>query len=717
MDAEFVAHYLGSSMLTKGSTGLGSIQKPLKEKYFNFRKSAENKLGPEIGIRINPSGVVLLFPGSHPGQGNDEFYDISSIHFAEAVHFVHTKYKDKKPYFAFVPIDDSVAANAGKEKLFTQLDKKFKHLEKVSHPPMLACVMRRPTGVKAVDCHVFIVQHPDDALQMANMIHRFQAGPGHYDRRSFGPPASGPVHREMYPNPDVIPQNRDSAHEMGPPRDFRPGDREHDDYAIYRGRGLELRNDHFRTNEPPSPGDPERRGFEPNRSFDRNSANYTEFERRQSDDRYRNNYDDGRSRPINDRPIIDRPISDREIDQVERRPKEFRSNAGFVERDSFGREYQFDNAISHERQRSGESGPGRPRYGSDKSGAMSPRNEYGSRFDRHSDIIPHNRYNQYPNRPDIDPYTGPPVTGNVRDDVPPRRSYHEQSYPRPGGMQSPPHSPRGRSPPGAKTPPGTRSPRDKSPDTDVCSASNLESRQEFDANGKPIAKVPPNRHAGVRVLPSLPIPGARSQLKPVSPRADETSPNLKEGGKAPTYNFETIEDSDSDNPYDNAPDKRIKEDYRSDRSDRSVSEDIALVERLFDDATTQETDRAKDDGFKYGNSVYTNDQYNRYGGGIANPNQNAKRVSEPYSQHQQNKWSYQDEKDKYMNRDRDGWQGAYKSKSAQDFAQPSYGSEYSKDGQHGAKDAEIADMFSRLKTGRGAGHDVDFEKGLGYLPW
>ena len=656
-----------------------------------------------MGIRINPSGVVLLFPG----QGNDDFYDISSIHFAEAVHFVHTKHKDKKTYFAFVPIDESIAANTGQEKLFTQLDKKFKHLEKVSHPPMLACVMRRPTGVKAVDCHVFIVQHPKDALQMASMIHRFQAGPGHYDRRSFGPPASDPSYRDPYPNPDVIPQSRVSAHEMGPPRDVRPGNREPgEDYAIYRGRGLELRNDHFRANELPSPAEPDGRGFEPNRSFDRNSASYPGFERRSSDERYKNSYDDGRNRPI----------SDRELDNVERRPRELRTNAGFVERDSFGREFQFDNAISHERQRSGDSGPGRARYGSDRAGGMSPRNEYGGRFDRHSDIIPQGRYNQYPNRPDFEPYVGPPVTGNLRDDGPSRRTYHEQSYPRPGGPQSSPHSPRERSPPGVRTPPGSRSPRGKSPtpqDEEVCSASNLESRQEFDANGKPIAKVPPNRHAGVRVLPSLPIPGARSHLKPVSPRVEETSPNQKGGGKAPTYNFEAKDDSDSDNPYDNAPDKRTKDDSRS---DRSISEDIALVDRLFEDATTQETSRVKSDGFKYGNSVYTSDQYNRYGGENPPSNQNVKRMSEPYGQNSGNKWSYYDEREKYMKKDRDGWQGDYKSKSAHDFSQPNYGSDFSANGQHVSKDAEIANMFSRMKVGHGAGQGNDFERGLGYLP-
>ena len=682
-------------MLNKGTTGLGSIQKPLKEKYFAFRKSAENKLGPEIGIRVNPSGLSLLFPGSHPGQENEDFYEISSIHFVEAVRFVHAKFKDKKTHYAFVPLDESPAANTGQEKLFTQLDKKFKHLEKISHPPMLASVMRRPTGVKAVDCHVFVVQHPEDALQIASMIRRFQAGPGLYDRRSYGPTASGPVRRD-YPDPDVIPQNREPPRELASPRDMPPARDQGEDYAIYRGRGLELRNEHFRTNEPPRGPEPDRREFEPNRSFDRNSSGFPGYDRKAPDERFRQSYSDDKGRMG----------GERDDDYVERRPREYRTNAAMVERDSYGREYEFDNAISHGRQKSGDSGSGRPRYGSDKSGAMSPRNEYGGRPERHSDIIPQGRYNQYPNRADIDQFAGGrPVSGNLRDEPPLRRSYHEQSFPRLAGPQSPPHSPRGRSPPGERSPAVTRSPRSRSPppEEDVCSASNLESRQEVDAHGKPIAKVPPNRHAGVRVLPSLPIPGARMQLKPVTPPPDLTSPNKKDIQKGPAYNFDSKEDSDSDNPYDNAPDKLTKDDYA--RKDRLLSDESAFAERRMENRRNQDPSRVKSDGFNYGSSVYTS----------GSPRPNVRQTGEPQQ------WSFYEEKEKFMQKDKkDGWQREYKSKSAYEFSPPNFESGYGNSGQHGAKDAEIADMFSKMRAGPGAGpgarHDVDFERGLGYLP-
>ena len=677
MEAEFVAHYLGASMLNKVTTGLGAIQKPLKEKYFAFRKSAENKLGPEIGIRVNPSGLTLLFPGTHPGHENEDFYEISSIHFAEAVRFVHMKFKDKKTHYAFVPLDESHAANAGQEKLFTQLDKKFKHLEKISHPPMLASVMRRATGVKAVDCHVFVFQHPEDALQIASMVRRFQAGPGFYDRRSYGPPATGPARRD-YPGPDVIPQNREPPRELASPRE------QGDDYAIYRGRGLELRNEHFRSNDPPQ----ERREFEPNRSFERNPSGFPGYDRKATDDRFRQSYGD------------DRVGGERGGDSVEMRPREYRTDAAIVERDSYGREYQFDNAISHGRQKSGDSGSGRPRYGSEKTGAMSPRNEYGGRPERHSDIIPQGRYNQYPNRADMDQFAGGrPVSGNLRDEPPLRRSYHDQNFPRPMGPQSPPHSPR--SPMGERSPPATRSPRARSPppEEEVCSASNLESRQEVDAHGKPIAKVPPNRHAGVRVLPSLPIPGARSQLKPVTPPPDLASPNEKDIQKGPSYNFDSRDDSDSDNPYDNALAKLTKDEYA--RKDRLLSDESAFAERRMENRRNQDASRVKSDGFNYGSSVYTS----------ASPRPNNRQTEEP------KQWSFHEEKEKFMQKDKkDGWQREYKSKSAYEFSPPNFESGYGNAGQHGAKDAEIADMFSKMRAGPGARHDVDFERGLGYLP-
>ncbi|XP_045171595.1 uncharacterized protein LOC123533789 isoform X2 [Mercenaria mercenaria] len=689
MEAEYVGIYLGSAMLTKGTTGLGVIQKPLRDKYFAFRKSSDNKLGPEIGIRINPRGIILLFPGGHHGHPNDEFYEISSIHFIEAVQFVTVKQKDKKYYGAFLPIDEP-EGNPSQDKLFVQIEKKFNHLNKISHPPMLACVMRRPTGVKAVDCHMFVIPVVEDALRIADMVHRFQERPDNPEFYHGRPPLD---RLDYPPEPDVIPRN------LGPPRERDPrnsGPRDSDDYAyLYKGRGLELKQEHFaRGNE-----EDERR-FEPNRSYERDF--------REDPQRY--------PPPMTGRPgsleLRERDrLAPRDFNRdpyVDRRPREFTTAGGkYVERDSFGSEHEFDNRVIHERQRSGGD-----RELDRFSGGMSSRNEFP---DRRPGMSPRNEYPDRPNLPPRGDYNGqrdrgpgsftgryPDTSPDQRRGPPPwqgrgpgeePRNYRGDEYSRPfrGDMppRSPPLSSRGRisprSPRSHSPPRGHSSPRAQSPEGDdqVYSASNLESRMEEVQGGKPVAKVPPNRHAGVRVLPSLPIPGAKNILKPVSPRTSDVPAKAEE--RPPSYNFNTKADSDEENPYDNAPDNRHLQ-----RQNRPKSENSPLVHKRTD--------------YIHASRVKSDDYGNGYGDNVG------------YSNKQQNKqWSYEDEKEKFL-KTRDvggGWSSANKSKSAHEgFSGPGPND---RGGRH-MKDMEIEDMFSNMRTSNPGRNDLDFERSLGYLP-
>ncbi|XP_060586848.1 uncharacterized protein LOC132742435 isoform X2 [Ruditapes philippinarum] len=689
MEAEYVGFYLGSSMLTKGTTGLGVIQKPLRDKYFAYRKSSDNKIGPEIGIRINPRGIILLFPGGHPGQPNDEFYDISSVHFIEAVQFVTVKNKDKKFYGAFLPIDEP-EGNPSQDKLFVQIEKKFNHLTKISHPPMLACVMRRPTGVKAVDCHMFVIPVVEDALRIADMVHRFQERPDNPEFYHGRPP---PDPRVFPPEPDVIPRN------LGPPgppreRDSRnSGQRESDDYAfLYKGRGLELKQEHFIRGN-----DNDDRRLETNRSYERDF--------REEPHRYPPP-NSGRSGSLE---LRDRErMGPRDFDRdpyPDRLPREMVTSSGrYVERDSFGSEHEFDNRIVHERQRSGGD-----REINRFSGGMLPRNEYPDR--RSGGLSPRNEYSDRPNLPPRGDYNGPPNRGpenypggrfpdtstdQRRGQPPPwqgrgsgeeSRSY-EYSRPvrRDQHPRSPPLSPRGRISPRSHSPPrGHSSPRGQSPERDdqVYSASNLESRMEEVQSGKPVAKVPPNRHAGVRVLPSLPFADAKNILKPVSPRTSDVPAKAEE--RPPTYNFNTKGDSDEEeSPYDNNTDYR-----QLNRHPRPKSENSPPAQRRTDYSHNMRT-KSDDYGSKYGNNL-----------GVGNP--------QPPKQ-----WSYEDEKEKFLKtRDGGGWSSANKSKSAQDgLSGPGLND---RGGRH-MKDMEIEDMFSNMRTSNPGRSDLDFERSLGYLP-
>lgn len=677
MEAEYVGYYLGTSMPTKGTTGLGVIQKPLREKYFAFRKSSENKIGPEIGIRINPRGIILLFPGTHPGMPSEESYDISSIHFIEAVQFVTVKQKDKKFYGAFLPIDENEPI-PNQDKLFVQIEKKFNHLTKISHPPMLASVMRRSTGVKAVDCHMFVIPVVEDALRMADMVHRFQERP---DNPEFYHGRRPPDHRDFIPDrrdfppePDVIPRN------MGPPRDRDSRDsrdsRESDDYTyLYKGRGFELKQEHFtRGNE-----DDERR-YELNRSSERDMR----------DDPQR--YPPMRGRPesleYRDRDRLAPPDFDR-------RSREFTTSSGrYVERDSFGSEHEFDNRVVHERQRSGGdrefdrySGGMTPRNDMvERRPAMSPRNEFPDRPNL-PPRGPDNYPGRYPDMPADQRRGPPPWQGRGSGEEPRGYRGDAPSYPRPySGDKTPrsPLSPRGRSPPRSHSPPrGHSSPRAQSPERDdqIYSASNLESRLEEAQSGKPVAKVPPNRHVGVRVLPSLPVPGAKNILKPVSPRSSDVP--VKPEEEAPSYNFNTKPDYEEESPYDNAPDNR-----RLQRQNRAKSDISPQVQRRAD--------------YNHSPRVQSDDYGQIHSGNIEYNKQNNKQ------------WSYDEEKEKYLrSRDPGGWSSANKSKSAHEGLS---GQGLNDRGGRHLKDMEIEDMFSNMRTSNPGKSDVDFERSLGYLP-
>ena len=705
-------------MLTKGTTGLGVIQKPLRDKYFAFRKSPDNKLGPEIGIRVNPRGILLMFPGARPGEPNDEFYELPSVHFIEAVHFVTDKFKNKKLHGAFLPID--IPLDPSQEKLFEQIDKKFSHLAKIQHPPMLACVMRRPTGVRAVDCHMFVIPVVEDALQMVSMVHRFQERP--MDPEFYDRP---PPHRMMdRPDPDVIPRN------IGPPTSDPRQRNSTEDYEIYRGRGLNLRQEHFIGNGS-RPAD--LRIEESNKSLDSDRGPPST-----------RGYDKS---PIDDPRDFRRPQSspsprfeNREFAGDRSSREVMKPNGAFVERDTHGREHEFDNRIIHDRQRSG--GSSNDRFEMDRSGPQ--RNDFANRsgdfanrsgdFANRSGDFPNrsgdfaNRSGDFPNRSgDIpnrsgdfanrsgevrgphnrsgerspEPYRGapPPWQGPRLGQRTGGRDYDDGHYPnqyRGDGRRSPPGMQRGRSPPRSNSPPrghsSPRSPRAMSPtpDDNMFSASNLESRIE-ESHSKPVAKVIPNRHAGVRVLPSLPLLGAKNLLKPVSPKNPDQPSKIED--KPPSYNFNAKvedDDDDDDNPYDNAQDKRYL------RQNRVQSERSPDIQRR--DYSNRLDPRVKSDDYSYERESSRRE------------NGNARNLPK--------QWSYEGEKEKFLkNRDMDtpSWNSGYKSQPVPQTTHDRNDNSDFRQGGSNMKELEIADMFSGLRASNKS-RDVDFESSLGYLP-
>ncbi|KAK3587604.1 hypothetical protein CHS0354_032805 [Potamilus streckersoni] len=705
MEAEFAVQYLGDSMLSKGTTGLGVIQKPLKDKYFQYRKSDDRKYAPDISIRIKPSGICLVFPKGYPGKRSEEYFDISSVHYVEAVRFV-TEKKEKKQYFAFIPMDEASATNASTEKLFSVLEKKYNFLLKQHHPPIVACVMRRTSGVKAVDCHMFITYNESDAFGISSVLNSFQKT----GARDYSGPPSGPYRPSVYTSNQGIQDDMSKDRDEVTLRDSRQFERR-DDYFRDSSRGEKTSYDLNRSSGSFYERDNIR---EDSRSFPKDSKEYLGWEREDRpniryDDRYPNvpqgsRYFEERGRPPSDHDKYGRPTSpsfpggNNYYDDKEDKYKVHEMRRAY---DGEQREFLRPNQVS---------------------------GKYDNKFDdrynnRRSDDYERNRDGMYSPR-----VIAPPPSPGFRDGARPPDMYIGP-LPTSGDpyRKSTPGSPRGpltralspgrtRSPPRARSPQRALSPVPRGPPLDEAySASNLESRQEFDrgsdSRGRPVAKVPPHMVGGIKVLPTG---GFKVPLKPATPRSPPISPKSK--SKA----YDDDGHSDENSPYDNAYPKIVPQGLK--KATRPLSDNEKPPYRNpYGDAP----DRFIEDNRNLGRSK--SEVYYQHNESYDRPNNNPiERIDS--SKYRGNggsgqPWSYQEEIDKFSKNG--GWRNEYKSHSEQDFSDRPYYSERGKgsgddsnrsgSGRSHSRDAEIADMFTNLRTGPRP-FDANLEQGLGYLP-
>ena len=171
---EFTVQYLGSTMIARVATGLGVVQKPLKELYVAYRKSAEGKTSQERTLTILDQGLTMTFRDG-PGKTIREVtYPMSDLPFWDAVQFVAVRGSDKKWRAAFETLDPERNVDRSADKLYQPLDKKLHFLTQMSHPPLFTCVLRRKTGIKALDCHAFVCQSNEDAIELLRALYAAQ---------------------------------------------------------------------------------------------------------------------------------------------------------------------------------------------------------------------------------------------------------------------------------------------------------------------------------------------------------------------------------------------------------------------------------------------------------------------------------------------------------------------------------------------------------------
>lgn len=139
--------YLGSSVPQVTKDGLQGIQEPLRELY--PAEGAVSARGIDSWLSVWSNGLLLENVDENQKKVT-RFFPIESLHYCAAVRYV-------------------VVAGGGEGATvprFLPLDSPFARNPNINHPPLFACIMRRTSGIKVLECHAFICKRetPANAL-------------------------------------------------------------------------------------------------------------------------------------------------------------------------------------------------------------------------------------------------------------------------------------------------------------------------------------------------------------------------------------------------------------------------------------------------------------------------------------------------------------------------------------------------------------------------
>merc|ERR1711963_120821 len=145
--------YLGSSVPHVTKDGLQGIQEPLKELY--PEDGALGAKGIDSWLSVWSNGFLLENMDENRKKVS-RFFPIEALHYCAAVRYV------------LVPGSVNPAVNGGSttstlnrdnknaQPRFLPLDSPFARNPNINHPPLFAAILRRTTGIKVLECHVFI---------------------------------------------------------------------------------------------------------------------------------------------------------------------------------------------------------------------------------------------------------------------------------------------------------------------------------------------------------------------------------------------------------------------------------------------------------------------------------------------------------------------------------------------------------------------------------
>ncbi|KAH8304928.1 hypothetical protein KR018_005052 [Drosophila ironensis] len=129
--------YLGSAVPRQSKDGLQGIQEPLRSLYPS--EGAVGAKGIDSWLSVWSNGILLENVDENLKQIT-RFFPIESLHYCAAVRQV------------LIP----ERGNSHPEPKFLPLDSPFARMPRAQHPPIFAAILRRTTGIKVLECHVFI---------------------------------------------------------------------------------------------------------------------------------------------------------------------------------------------------------------------------------------------------------------------------------------------------------------------------------------------------------------------------------------------------------------------------------------------------------------------------------------------------------------------------------------------------------------------------------
>ena len=129
--------YLGSAVPHVTKDGLQGIQEPLKELY--PEDGALGAKGIDSWLSVWSNGFLLENMDENRKKVS-RFFPVESLHYCAAVRYVLVPGTSSGDQVArFLPLDSPFARNPN-----------------IHHPPLFAAILRRTTGIKVLECHVFI---------------------------------------------------------------------------------------------------------------------------------------------------------------------------------------------------------------------------------------------------------------------------------------------------------------------------------------------------------------------------------------------------------------------------------------------------------------------------------------------------------------------------------------------------------------------------------